>query len=59
MSDQQFFKERTESNLLIQILQRYLPFWPLFLITMGAGLTISWLFTGRRPKYIWLPLKYY
>ena len=50
MSDQQFFKERTESNLLIQILQRYLPFWPLFLITMGAGLTISWLYYRSQTK---------
>ena len=50
MSEQQFFKERTESNLLIQILQRYLPFWPLFLITMGAGLTISWLYYRSQTK---------
>ena len=42
MSDQQFFKERPETNLLIQILQRYLPFWPLFVIAIGIGLAISW-----------------
>jgi len=42
MSEQQFFKERTESNLLKQILQRYLPFWPLFVITISMGLAISW-----------------
>lgn len=50
MSEQQFFKERTESNLLIQVLQRYLPFWPLFLLTMGAGLTISWLYYRSQTK---------
>jgi tyrosine-protein kinase Etk/Wzc len=43
MSEQQFFKERTETNQLVQVLQRYLPFWPLFVITIGIGLTISWL----------------
>src|SRR5258705_1743943 len=43
MSESSFFKERTESNQLIQLLQRYLPFWPLFVVTIGIGLTISWL----------------
>lgn len=43
MSEQSFFKERTETNQLVQLLQRYLPFWPLFVITIGIGLTISWL----------------
>jgi len=42
MNEQQFFKERTESNLLVQVLQRYLPFWPLFVITISIGLAISW-----------------
>lgn len=43
MSEQSFFKERTETNQLVQVLQRYLPFWPLFIVTIGLGLTISWL----------------
>jgi len=42
MSEQQFFKERPDTNLLVQILQRYFPFWPLFLVTTMAGLAISW-----------------
>jgi len=42
MSEQQFFKERPDTNLLLQILQRYFPFWPLFLLTTMAGLAISW-----------------
>lgn len=44
MSEQQFFKERPETNLLMQIMQRYLPFWPLFVITIVAGLAISWFY---------------
>lgn len=44
MSEQQFFKERTDTNLMLQIVQRYLPFWPLFVITIGIGLSISWFY---------------
>ena len=44
MSEQQFFKERPDTNLLLQILQRYFPFWPLFVITISIGLAISWVY---------------
>ena len=44
MSEQQFFKERPDTNLLLQIMQRYLPFWPLFVITIGIGLAVSWFY---------------
>ncbi|MFZ1306502.1 MAG: polysaccharide biosynthesis tyrosine autokinase [Ferruginibacter sp.] len=44
MSEQQFFKERPDTNLLLQIMQRYLPFWPLFVITISIGLAISWFY---------------
>lgn len=44
MSEQQFFKERPDTNLLLQIMQRYLPFWPLFVITISAGLLVSWFY---------------
>jgi capsular exopolysaccharide synthesis family protein len=44
MSEQQFFKERTDTNLLLQIMQRYLPFWPLFVITVSIGLAVSWFY---------------
>lgn len=50
MSEQQFFKERTETNLLVQILQRYLPFWPLFVITIGIGLAVSWLYLRSQTR---------
>ena len=44
MSEQQFFKERPDTNLLLQIMQRYLPFWPLFVITISIGLAVSWFY---------------
>ena len=50
MSEQQFFKERPETNLLSQILQRYLPFWPLFVVTIGIGLAVSWLYLRSQTR---------
>lgn len=50
MTEQQFFKERTESNFLVQVLQRYLPFWPLFVVTMGIGLIISYVYYRSQTK---------
>ena len=50
MSEQQFFKERPETNLLSQILQRYLPFWPLFVVTTGIGLAVSWLYLRSQTR---------
>ncbi len=44
MSEQQFFKERPDTNFMLQILQRYLPFWPLFVITISIGLAVSWFY---------------
>ena len=50
MSEQQFFKERTETNILVQILQRYLPFWPLFVVCIGSALAISWFYLRAETK---------
>ncbi len=50
MSEQQFFKERQETNLIQQIVQRYLPFWPLFLITTGIGLAIATLYLRSQTR---------
>ena len=50
MSEQQFFKERPETNLFSQILQRYLPFWPLFIITIGISLALSWLYLRSQTR---------
>ena len=50
MSEQQFFKERPETNLLIQLIQRYLPFWPLFVFSVGIGLAISWFYLRSQTR---------
>ena len=50
MSEQQFFKERPDSNLLGQVLQRYFPFWPLFVVTIGIGLAVSWYYLRKETR---------
>ncbi len=50
MTEQQFFKERADSNILVQVLQRYLPFWPLFVITTGISLAISWFYLRSQTR---------
>src|SRR5436853_68511 len=43
MDEEQFFKEKSESNIFKQIIYKYLPFWPLFVITVSASLTYSYI----------------
>jgi len=44
MADDNFFKQQTESNFFSQILQRYLPFWPLFVITTLLALAVTFVY---------------
>ena len=50
MTEKQFFKERQETNVFIQILQRYFPFWPLFAITTIIGLSVSWFYLRSQTR---------
>src|ERR1044072_2270529 len=43
MDEEQFFKEKSESNIFKQIIYKYLPFWPLFVITVSACLIYSYI----------------
>jgi len=53
MDDQQFFKEQTERNVFLQILERYLPFWPLFIITTTLSLAITFVYLRSQvPIYV-------
>src|ERR1035437_4159049 len=53
MSDEQFFKEQTERNVLLQILERYLPFWPLFIITTALSLAVTFVYLRSQvPIYV-------
>src|SRR5215217_7284502 len=49
-SDPQLFKERTETNMVIQLIHRYLPFWPLFAITVGLSMGVAYMYLRSQPR---------
>ena len=53
MNEQEFFKEKTEINIFVQILQKYLPFWPLFALTIPISLSVAYIyFRSQVPIYV-------
>ncbi len=43
MDEEKFLKEHTETNIFKQVIYKYLPFWPLFLITTSITLAIAYI----------------
>ncbi|MBL0358848.1 MAG: hypothetical protein IPP72_19160 [Chitinophagaceae bacterium] len=53
MNEQEYFKEKTETNVFVQILQKYLPFWPLFALTVTIALSVSYVYLRSQiPVYV-------
>src|SRR5690242_3661497 len=53
MEEDQFFKEKTDSNIFKQIIYKYLPFWPLFVITVSISLFIAFIdVRSKVPMYV-------
>ena len=50
MSAEDFIKERPQSNILVQIVYRYLPFWPVFLVITSISLAISYVYLRSQTK---------
>lgn len=50
MADEQLFKEQTENNVFLQLLQRYLPFWPLFVITTLITLSMAFIYLRSEER---------
>lgn len=50
MDDQQFFKQQPERNVVLQIIERYLPFWPLFVITTALSLAVTFVYLRSQIK---------
>ncbi len=42
MNDEEIFNERFKPNIVVQQIQRYLPFWPLFVITTVVSLIVGY-----------------
>lgn len=53
MEDDQFFKERPDSNIIKQVIYKYLPYWPLFVLCVGVSLIITYINLRRQiPTYV-------
>ena len=53
MDEEQFFKERGEANIFKQVIYKYLPFWPLFVITTAVSLAIAFIdLRSQVPVYV-------
>ena len=53
MNEQLLFQEKPETNIFVQLLQKYLPFWPLFALTIPISMGISFIFLRSQvPIYV-------
>ena len=53
MNEQPFFQEKPETNIFVQLLQKYLPFWPLFALTIPIALSVSYIYLRSQvPIYV-------
>ena len=50
MTEDQFFSEKPQANILQQIVQRYMPFWPVFVVLIGVALGISHVYLRAQTK---------
>lgn len=50
MSEDQFFSDKPQSNILVQIVHRYLPFWPVLAIFLAVSLAISFIYLRSQTK---------
>ena len=53
MEEDQFFKEKQDSNIFKQIIYKYLPFWPLFVITVSISMFVAFVdLRSQVPVYV-------
>ena len=50
MSEEQFFADKPQSNILVQIVHRYLPFWPVLVILLGISIAFSFIYLRSQTK---------
>ena len=50
MREDQFFDEKPQANILQQIVQRYMPFWPIFMLLAGISLFIAHIYLRSQTK---------
>ena len=53
MNEQPLYQEKPETNIFVQLLQKYLPFWPLFALTIPIALCVSFIYLRSQvPIYV-------
>ncbi|MEO6681605.1 MAG: hypothetical protein ABIN48_02165, partial [Ginsengibacter sp.] len=53
MDEEQFFKEKQDSNIFKQVIHKYMPFWPLFIITVSISMAVSYIdLRSQIPIYV-------
>jgi len=50
MAEEQFFDEKPQANILQQIVQRYLPFWPVFILFTIASLVVAHIYLRSETR---------
>ncbi len=50
MTEDQFFSEKPQANILQQLVQRYMPFWPVFVILSLVSLSIAHVYLRAQTK---------
>ncbi|RYZ56057.1 MAG: hypothetical protein EOP49_01410, partial [Sphingobacteriales bacterium] len=50
MNEEQFFSEKPQANILVQIVHRYLPFWPIFVLFSAISLSIAYIYLRSQTK---------
>ncbi|HUS00537.1 MAG TPA: polysaccharide biosynthesis tyrosine autokinase [Chitinophagaceae bacterium] len=51
MAEDKFFKQQVDNNnVFLQLLQRYLPFWPLFVITTSISLAVTFVYLRSQVR---------
>src|SRR6185312_12611279 len=53
MDEDQFFKEKADSNIFKQVIYKYLPFWPLFILTVSISMLVAFIdLRSQIPVYV-------
>jgi uncharacterized protein involved in exopolysaccharide biosynthesis len=50
MSSEEFIQSKPQANILTQVVYRYLPFWPVFLVTVSISLAIAFIYLRSQTR---------
>src|SRR5690349_7221932 len=50
MSEEQIFDKKPSQNILAQIVHRYVPFWPIFVLVTAVSMIIAYVYLRAQTK---------